>query len=209
MAVIKLHPLSCLFLSLLLPLTACHNTADTKRLPYLGHYDLVDGEKVYPSIRDFEFMDQDSTLVNKETFKDKIYVADFFFINCPTICPKVKAQMKRVYDHFEKEDRILFLSHSIDTKYDTIPALKKYQVKLGVEAHKWKFVTGQKDSLYAIASDYFSVAKEDEDAPGGFDHSGRLLLIDQGFHVRSFCDGTDPSSVDVFIKDIEILLNER
>jgi protein SCO1 len=209
MAVKKSNATAWLVLPFFLTYMACQNTSNQKTLPYLGHYELIEGEKVYPTIRDFEFLDQDSNLVNKDTFKDKIYVADFFFINCPTICPKVKAQMKRVYDHFEKEDRILFLSHSIDTKYDTIPALKKYQVKLGVEAHKWKFVTGQKDSLYAIASDYFSVAKEDEDAPGGFDHSGRLLLIDPAFHVRSFCDGTDPASVDVFIKNIEILLNER
>jgi protein SCO1/2 len=200
---------SLLFIILLLTSSACGGNKQQKSLPYIGHYEIVNDKKIYPIIRDFSFKDQDSSLVSKTTFNNKIYIADFFFINCPTICPKVKAQMKRVYDHFEKEDRLMFLSHSIDTKYDTIPALKKYQTKLGVDGNKWKFVTGEKDSLYAIAADYFSVAKEDKEAPGGFDHSGRLLLIDKNFHVRSFCDGTDPDSVNDFIKDIEILLDEQ
>jgi protein SCO1/2 len=89
-----------------------------------------------------------------------------------------------------------------------VPRLKQYARKLGVSADRWHFVTGEKEEIYGIAEDYFSVATEDPDAPGGYDHSGRLILVDPKGHVRSFCDGTDPEAVDEFIDDIEKLLHE-
>ena len=114
----------------------------------------------------------------------------------------------RVYQKYENDDRLLMLSHSIDTKNDTVAALKKYADKLGIKTQKWHLVTGDHDEIYAIADDYFSVAKEDPDAPGGFDHSGRLILVDPKRHVRAFCDGTDPESVAKFLDEIDILLKE-
>jgi protein SCO1/2 len=100
------------------------------------------------------------------------------------------------------------LSHSIDTKNDTVAALKQYAQKIGIDSKRWHLVTGEHDAIYAIADDYFSVAQENPDAPGGFDHSGRLILVDKNRHVRAFCDGTDPESVDKFMRDIERLLEE-
>ncbi len=183
-------------------------TSSDGALPILGEPELIDGEKVYHTIRDFTFMDQDSQLVNNTTFAGKAYVADFFFISCPTICPKMKKQMLRLYDKYEEEEGLVLLSHSIDTKFDTIPRLKKYATNLEVATDKWHFVTGEKDDIHGIAEDYFSIAFENSDVPGGYEHSGYFVLIDENRHVRAYCNGTDPASVDGFMKDIDRLLQE-
>lgn len=182
---------------------------DKRVLPILGERDLVDGDTVYRSVPEFSFVDQDSQIVTNATFKDKIYVVDFFFIHCPTICPKVKANGLRIYQKYKDDPRLALLSHSIDVKNDTVAALKQHAQKLGVEKPGWYLVTGNHDAIYGIADDYFSVAVENPDAPGGFDHSGRLILVDKNRHVRSFCDGTDAADVDRFMKDIDILLAEQ
>ncbi len=178
-------------------------------LPIIGNVEIVQGDTIYPQIPDFRFINQDSQWISNETFTGKAYIADFFFIHCPTICPKTTKQMKRIYDHFKDDERVLLLAHSIDTRNDTVPALKRYAEKLGVSSDKWHFITGSKEEIYGIADDYFSVAQEDPNVPGGFDHSGRLILVDKDRHVRSFCDGTDPKEVDRLIRDIEKLLREE
>lgn len=197
-----------LFLTGLLFLLPACGSDEPQRLPVLGYSDVVDGDTVSHQIPDFTFVNQDSQIVTNETFAGKAYVADFFFTSCPTICPKVKRQMLRVNERFAQEDRLRLLSHSIDTKRDTVEHLKSYSEGLGVGAPRWHFVTGEKSEIYGIADDYFSIATEDPSAPGGFDHSGRLILVDPDRHVRSFCDGTDPASVDQFMEDIELLLAE-
>ena len=188
---------------------ACNFTSPKNApLPIIGERDVVDGDTIYHTVPDFAFVDQDSQLITNATFAGKAYAVDFFFTSCPTICPKVTKQMLRIYDAFKDEDRLLLLAHTIDPKRDTVGRLKMYATNLGVESSKWHFVTGEKDDLYGIADDYFSIAIENPDAPGGFDHSGRIILVDPQRHVRSFCDGTDPESVDKFMKDIEVLLRE-
>ena len=199
-----------LFLLLMAGLSACLNTPDTKTLPILGERDISPaGDTIYRQVPDFQFINQDSQIVNNATFAGKIYVVDFFFIHCPTICPRVKANGLRLYEKFKNDDRVLMLSHSIDVKNDTVAALKRHAQKLGIDAKKWHLVTGDHDAIYGIADDYFSVAQEDPDAPGGFDHSGRLILVDKNRHVRAFCDGTDAEDVDRFMKDISTLLAEQ
>ncbi len=191
--------------TLLLILSACQ---DTSPLPILGNQTEVNGKIEYHTIRDFSFVNQDSMEVTNQTFAGKAYVSDHFFISCPTICPKLSKSMLRIHDKFKNDNRLLLLSHSIDTKYDTIPRLKKYANNLGVSSDKWHFVTGEKDKIMDIAEDYFNIAFEDKDSPGGYNHSGRLILVDKDRHLRAFCDGTDPASVNNFMKDIEKLLKE-
>lgn len=198
-----------LFCSTLL-LFACRPPAPPRMLPILGERDVSpNGDTIYPAVPDFAFIDQDSQPVTNATFAGKIYVVDFFFTHCPTICPKVKAQAHRIYDKYLKDDRVLLLSHSIDVKNDTVARLKSYAQKLGIDSHKWHLVTGKEDDIYGIADNYFSVATKDPQSPGGFDHSGRLILVDQQRHVRSFCDGTDAGSVTKFMDDIDALLAEQ
>ncbi len=188
---------------------ACMQPSGPRILPILGERDVVNGDTVYPSIPDFAFVDQDSQIITNATFKDKIYVADFFFIHCPTICPKVKANGLRIYAKYKNDERLGMLSHSIDVKNDTVAALRRHAEKLGIDAKKWHLVTGDHDAIYSIADDYFSVATENPDLPGGFDHSGRIILVDKNRHVRSFCDGTDAKDVDRFMVDIDALLAEQ
>lgn len=200
------------FLSLisiiLLGLGSCQKQEETP-LPILGIPKISDdGDTIHHTIPEFNFIDQDSNLVTKESFNNKIYVADFFFTSCPSICPTMTRQMKRIYENFENEDRLMFISHSIDTRYDTVPVLKAYADKLNIDDRKWRFVTGEKSEIMGIANDYFNVAYEDPDAPGGYDHSGKFILVDTEGHIRSFCQGTDPEEVTEFIKDIQKLLKE-
>ena len=177
-------------------------------LPILGIHDYSNGDTVYHKIGDFRFVDQDSQIITPATFDNKIYIADFFFISCTTICPKVKKQMKRIQAEVEDEDRLMMISHSIDPKRDTVGRLRSFADKLDINTKQWRLVTGVKDEIYEIADDYLSVAIENPEAPGGFDHSGRLILVDENKLIRSFCDGTDPEDVDRFMKDIEKLLAE-
>lgn len=195
---------SLLLISLLF--MAC--VEEDKPLPIYGEVSILDSDTIYHRIRDFEFMDQDSQIITNNTFEDKIYVADFFFTTCPTICPKVKQQLIRVRDEFANEDLLKFLSHSIDTRRDSVPTLKKYAEKLNISSDTWHLVTGDKKEIYDIAKDYFSIAKEDANAPGGYDHSGYIILVDKDRHIRAYCDGTDPEKVDLFMQDIRKLLTE-
>lgn len=205
-----------LFFAVCLPLSifliSCGNgSLPNQPLPIIGERLGISpsGDTIYPTVANFSFINQDGKTVTNADFEGKIYVVDFFFTHCPTICPKVTAQMLRVYDRFKDSASLLLLSHSIDPKNDTIGRLKEYAGKLGVVAPKWHFVTGERDSIYGIADDYFSIAKESPDAPGGFDHSGRLILVDKKRRIRSFCDGTDAKDVDRFMNDVQKLLAEH
>jgi len=202
----KLRMLFFLVISNILLFSACQE--GPKTLPILGNKDEVDGKTVYHEIPDFSFVNQDSMEINNQTFAGKAYISDHFFISCPTICPKLSKSMLRIHDKFKAKNDLLLLSHSIDTKYDTIPRLKKYATNLGVTSDKWHFVTGEKQAILDIAEDYFNIALEDSDAPGGYNHSGRLILVDKNRRIRAFCDGTDSESVDKFMVDIQHLLTE-
>lgn len=185
----------------------CDST--TERLPILGKKNVdKHGDTIYHTIPKFSFVNQDSQFISNKTYDDKIYVADFFFTSCPTICPMMKAQMLRIYNEYRDNNKVKLLSHTIDPEHDSVALLKEYAGKLGVSSEKWSFVTGIKSEIYGIAEDYFSIVMEDEEAPGGFNHSGRLILIDWKGRIRSYCDGTDPKDVDRLMHDIDILLNE-
>lgn len=193
-------------LCLLGVLVACSER--DKTLPILGNVEIVDGDTVYHQIPDFSFIDQDSQIITPSVFEDKLYVADFFFTSCPSICPIVKKQMLRIYDRYAEDDRLLLLSHSIDTRRDSVPRLKMYAGNLGIESARWHMVTGVKDEIFKLANAYFVTALEDENAPGGYDHSGRLILVDKKKHVRAWCNGTDEKEVTRFMDEIDLLLDE-
>jgi protein SCO1/2 len=119
-------------------------------------------------------------------------------------------EMKKVYDHFETNPNVYFLSHTIDPENDTIPRLKEFTENLGIDDGRWFFVTGEKDSIYSMADNsYFATAYADESAPGGYVHSGGLLLIDKQKHLRGIYDGTNPTETERLIADIGILLKEQ
>ncbi|GAA4425398.1 SCO family protein [Pontibacter saemangeumensis] len=192
--------------------------ANGKTLPILGEREAVERElngktvvdTLYHQIPDFAFVDQDSQQVTQQTVEGKIYVTDFFFTSCPSICPKMKSQMLRVYEKFEDNPDLLLLSHSIDPQHDTVAVLKDYAERLGVKAEKWHFLTGEKDSIYDIAMKYLVAVQEEGDAAsGGFTHGGHFVLVDGQRRIRGVYDGTKEASVDQLIQDIPLLLNEK
>ena len=194
---------------------ACKEIKSNFELPILGRNKIISKkvngiltkDTIPHRIADFAFVNQDGALVTNSSFKNKIYVADFFFINCPSICPEMSKQMYRVYEKFLENDQVSLLSHTIDPEYDTVAALANYARLLGVNSKKWQFVTGDKEQIYDIGeTSYMVVANEDENAPGGFIHSGAFLLIDKERQVRGVYDGTVASQVDLLIKDINKLL---
>ncbi|WP_420317926.1 SCO family protein [Ekhidna sp.] len=190
-------------------ISACSQQSNNQKLPILGNKIYEKNDTIYHTVQDFQLVDQDSSMVTNETFSDKIYVADFFFTSCPTICPKMKAQMLRVYETYENNDQVAILSHTIDPTYDTVALLKDFADRLGVLSSKWKFVTGDQDYIYDLAEgSYMSIADEDPDAPGGYIHSGAFLLVDKDRRIRGVYDGTVPEQVDVLMNDIDRLIKE-
>lgn len=180
-------------------------TAD-QPLPFLGRMEISNSDTLYHRISDFRFVDQDSNWVSNESFDDKIYIADFFFTTCPDICPKMKAQMLRVYDEMEQEPEVLFLSHTIDPKHDSVAVLKEFANRINVKTEKWHFVTGEKEDIYKLGQTSYMASMADEGALG-LTHSGKFFLIDKERHIRGAYDGTNPEEVDILIKDIRRLLN--
>ena len=196
-------------LPLFVVIVACQSNNYREDLPYLGNTIYEESDTIYHTIQPFKLLDQDSASVTNASLADRVYVADFFFTSCPTICPKMKVQMLRVYEKFEGNSEVGFVSHTIDPMYDTIPLLRAYADRLGVNTDQWKFVWGDQDYMYDLAErSYMSIADEDANAPGGFVHSGAFLLVDKEGHVRGFYDGTVEEQVDVLISDIEKLLQQ-
>lgn len=200
-------------LGLLLSLTAALLITSCKpkeqALPIFGQREVKGTDTVYHTIAPFQFVDQDSTIITNQVFKDKIYVADFFFTSCRTICPIMKTQMVRVYEATKDMPDVLLLSHSIDPEYDTVALLHDFAERLGVESKRWHFVTGVKDSIYKIAqTSYLATALEDKAEPDGFIHSGAFLLIDKKGRIRGKYDGTKEDDVNKLIEDIKKLRGE-
>jgi protein SCO1/2 len=206
-----------LFYSYLLLIFFCFSCSQERSLPILGEKKTttktINGEQVidtiYHQIPDFKFVNQDSLWISQEDFKDKIYIVDFFFTSCPTICPIMKTQMLRLHEHFKGNPAIKILSHTIDPYHDTVGVLKDYATRLEVDTKQWNFVTGEKDKIYEIAAKgYFVSAKEDKNEAGGFIHSGAFVLVDKNRRVRGYYDGTKAEKVDLLMQDIELLLKE-
>ncbi len=184
----------------------------TRKLPILGAKTVINGDSVEHSIPHFSFMNQDSTEITEASYQDKIYVADFFFTTCPTICPVMKKQLLRVYEKYQTNPKVGILSHSIDPKHDSVRVLKEYALRLGIteKNSNWNFVTGNRKDIYKIAQEsYFVTAKEDSAAASEIVHSGAFVLVDTKRRVRGVYDGTNEKEVSKLLKDIDVLLNEK
>ena len=192
-------------------------SCETKKLPYLGEPDIVKKvvngketeETVYPTIPDFSFTNQDKQTVTQADFKNKIYVADFFFVTCPTICPIMKKNMLTVYKEFKDNADVKILSHTIDPEHDNPDVLKQYAKDLGVTGTTWQFVTGDREKIYDIGQKHYMVsAMEDSSQAGGYIHSGAFVLIDKDSHIRGMYDGTTEEGTAKLKEDLKILLKE-
>ena len=167
----------------------------------------------------FEFTNQDGKLISDSFYDGKVYVVEFFFTTCPTICPKMNESMLKIQNEFYGNQDFGIASFSINPKNDTPEILKEYAKTHGATLKNWNFLTGEQDEIYELANTGFTLyAGEDRNAAGGFEHSGMFALVDKQGNIRSrldefgnpiaFYDGLDPKGVQQIKEDIKILLKE-
>ena len=188
-----------------------------KRLPKwfptgeVSHYKFrgkIKTDSVYHTIADFKLIDQNGHIITNDTFKNRIYVADFFFCTCPGICPQMTKNMKRLQDDFRGVKWVKFLSHTVNPEHDSVAVLKKYAQKFGVTDSTWHLVTGDKQQLYDLSMRSYFLAAQDDGGIDNFDHSEKFVLVDNHRIIRGYYVGTDTTEINRLRKDIINLLNE-
>lgn len=188
-----------------------------KRLPIYSPADvnprLVDDEVRHirngHTISDFTLINQNGEIITQEAYENKIYVADFFFTRCQTICPIMTNNMVKIQEAFEDDESVLLLSHSVTPVMDSIPVLREYADMKGVDDKKWNVTTGDKKHIYELArKSYFAVVDEGDGGLQDFIHTENFVLVDKKKQIRGYYDGTDAEDVDRLIKDIKLLQQE-
>jgi protein SCO1/2 len=182
--------------------------------PAMVSTELVDStiqyQKKYHKIADFKLINQNGKTVTQDDYKNKIYVADFFFTTCQTICPIMTNHMVQIQKALINDDDVLLLSHTVTPKIDTVAQLKRYALEKGVNDAKWNLVTGDKKQIYELARKSYLAVKDFGDG-GDFDmiHTENFMLIDKKRQIRGFYDGTNAEDIDKLLEDIEILKQEK
>jgi len=164
--------------------------------------------KKYHKIKDFSMKNQNGETITQEFYNDKIYVADFFFTTCPTICPIMTENMGYVQEKIKNDSDVLLLSFSVTPEIDSVEQLKKYAIEKNVIDSKWNLVTGNKKDIYNLARTSYLVAKTNGDG-GKYDmiHTENFVLVDKEKRIRGFYDGTNSKEMDQLLNDIKILKN--
>ena len=187
-----------------------------KRLPIyqpnMVNAELVDSTlqhvKKYHRIADFSLINQNGDTITQENYRNKIYVADFFFTTCPTICPIMTANLVEIQAALASDPEVLLLSHSVTPEIDSVAQLKKYAIEKGVNDAKWNLVTGDKKQIYELArKSYLSVQEDGDGGPFDMIHTENFILVDKQRRIRGFYDGTKEEEMDRLLTDIEILKN--
>jgi len=222
---IRVQQLS-LLISIAVIINACGNNSNNQNnepsadppLPYLGMHDvdmiIKDGKEVmdtiYHTVPSYSLLAHDSSEFTNERVKNRIHVVNFFFTSCPAICPAMIEQMKRLQGMTNDIEELLFLSHTIDPKRDSIPKLQAYIAERNLDTKNWFFLYGDKEYVYDLGTEgYIINAMEDEKADGGFLHSEHFVLVDRYGHIRGLYVGTETEQVDQLEKDIRKLLREE
>ncbi|WP_238388169.1 SCO family protein [Hymenobacter sediminis] len=197
----------------LLPFACTEKPAESERLPILGikHAAPTSPADTLPDpVPSFRLTNQEGKTITNQTFAGKVYVTDFFFATCPSICPKMQSELLRVYKQFDGNPNVLFLSHTIDPAHDSIPVLRDYAERLGVkDASRWHFATAPQDTIFSLAKAYMTGAEVDKGTPGGYAHDGAFALVDSQRRVRGVYDGMVKEQVDQLIHDLPLLLKEE
>lgn len=159
----------------------------------------------YHKISDFKLINQNGEEITQEFYKNKIYVADFFFTTCQDICPIMTKNMYRLQEELKEDNDILFLSHTVIPEIDTVQQLKKYAVDNKIDESKWNLVTGDKKQIYELARKSYLAVEDAEFGEYDMIHTENFMLIDKKRQIRGFYDGTNDLEIDRLISDIEIL----
>lgn len=204
------HVLSVVLLSVLF--AGCKPTVESngQLLPVIGEKTLSGTDTVYHTIQPFFLTNQYGENITEKTIENKIYVADFFFATCQSICPQMSSQLVHVQNAFKTDKDVLILSHTVNPMHDTVEVLNGYAQSYGAIKDKWHFLTGSKKEIYALAKDSYLVnALQDDGTPEGFLHSELFILIDTHKRIRGMYDGTDSVAVKKLMDDIRLLKQEK
>ena len=181
--------------------------------PAMVNYELVDNSiqhvKKYHKIAPFSLINQNGKIITEKVYLNKIYVADFFFTTCPSICPKMTENMRLIQEAFRDDNQIQLVSFSVTPKTDSVAQLKKYAIEKGVLDSKWNLLTGDKKLIYNLARKSFLAAKNDGDGgPHDMIHTENFVLIDPDKRIRGFYDGTNTLAMETLLLDIKTLQKE-
>lgn len=181
--------------------------------PAMVSEELVDStiqhQAKYHKIANFSLTNQNGETITQDTYKNKIYVADFFFTTCQTICPIMTDHMYQIQREIINDDDIMLLSHSVTPQIDDVAQLKKYAKEKGVIDRKWNLVTGDKKQIYELArKSYLAVKTDGNGDEYDMIHTENFMLIDKKRQIRGFYDGTNPEDIDRLLEDIETLKEE-
>ncbi len=189
---------------ILFVIIACNSPK--KPLPIFGQKQINNlGEEIDYTVSDFKFVNQHNQIVTRDKYSNQVYVADFFFTTCGTICPKMTNQLVRVQKKLKGKD-FFIISHTVNPKFDTTYILLDYADKMGAELSNWDFVTGDAQKIYRQAAYYQLTAIKDTTQDIPFVHSEYLVLVDKKHRIRGFYDGTDTLEVNQLIEDLEWLI---
>jgi len=181
--------------------------------PSMVNYELVDStlqhKKKFHKIAPFSLTNQNGLTVTEKDYMNKIYVADFFFTTCPSICPKMTANMGLIQENIKTDNQVLLLSFSVTPEIDSVQQLKSYAIEKGVIDSKWNLLTGSKKEIYELARKSYLAVKTDGDG-GEHDmiHTENFILVDPEKRIRGFYDGTDINAMDELLSDIKVLQME-
>lgn len=182
------------------------------RLPYIGEKELAANGKdtIYHTIPAFKFVNQEGDTITEKMYEGKIYVADYFFTTCQSICPKMATELLRVQEKFEYTNgTVQILSHTVNPENDSVSVLKAYSNQIHAKNKMWNFVTGNKKQLYAMARNAYLVnALEGDGGKDDFIHSEFFVLVDKEKHIRGMYDGTNIKEVNNLLDDIKVLIAE-
>ncbi|MGZ3861954.1 MAG: SCO family protein [Bacteroidia bacterium] len=181
-----------------------------RTLPYFGKKrSMAAGDTNYHTVKDFSFTDQFNETVTQKNTSGKIYVTDFFFTTCQSICPVMSKELERVYKEFYNNKDVMILSHTVNPEEDSVEVLMRYADLHKVNNKQWLFLTGSKKQLYEMArQSYLLNAEEGNGGEEDFIHTQNFALIDKEKHIRGFYDGTDSLEVSRLIMDMHLLLDE-
>lgn len=181
-------------------------------LPYIGEKELASNGKdtIYHAVPPFKFINQEGDTITDKNYEGKIYVADYFFATCKTICPKMATELQRVQEAFAYTNgQVQIVSHTVNPEDDSVPVLKAYAGMVHADPEIWNFVTGDKKQLYDIARNGYLVnAMEGDGGPDDFIHSELFVLVDKEKHIRGIYDGTNIKEVNDLLDDIKVLIAE-
>ncbi len=234
------NPTNCIFssnalfiaIALMFHLASCDNSMvsesqetgalNQKTLPYFGEFDIqfirdnsgnLLPDTDYYAIPKFSFTNQHGLETSWKQYEKYITIADFFFTECPTICPVMTSQLARIQDKIKADglqDKVRIISFSVKPQNDTPELLKAYGEKIGADFGMWNFVTGKPEDIYELAEDGFLLtAFPSDSAAGGVFHTDKITLLDPGLHIRGYYDGTSSKGMDELYEDLTILLNEK